>query len=267
MSLNGYSYVEGNPIMYTDPSGLQVTHGCGNKPCSDFLSEMFEYIVNAAGNFTKGLAQRYNEMLQDDCFEYERSINYPSIPPNLPAKCASLTTEWKGHTDAFDDMQQGRNPQKPGGLEKAIRCYETKGMQKFNATGDDSDTCNRGHPTYLAALAWLALDSSTFKNSRQGGSPPPSTPPAPSIILDIPAIGAGQFTEVPIAAPEPPPPYGRGSDIPARADCGILCDMALIGVAGAVCLPIAVGVGVSLPKLVPAGGAICGSNPQLCFGQ
>lgn len=177
VQLNTVAWVEGDTPNATDPSGRQASGpGCGNKPCSDFLSEMY--------NIVQSLFKRYQDMLDDDCAMWEAANRIPFIGP-LPAHCFSpkvIDSNWPGHQQAFIEEQQGATGS--GGLEKAIRCYESKGMQKYNATGDASDTCNRNHATYQAALAWRAGTlSAPSTNSRNGGAPAPVPAPDPSSIM------------------------------------------------------------------------------------
>ncbi len=232
-------------------------------------------------------------MLKDVCWQYETFANLP-IPGNIDPGCANTKTTWRSHEDEFYSTQRGRDGD--GGLEAAIRCYESKGHispQNMNPYVDPdryaSQRCDRSNPTYVAALAWRkGTLSAPPKNRRNGGAQPPPKPapftsspavPVPAPPTEVPVFGtpgAPTTVDIPVVStpgapdiaierlPEPPSPNGRGHNVPARANCGTLCDVLMLGVATAMCAPVGVGVAITLPKVVPAAGAICATNPQLC---
>ena len=96
MSLNGYSWVEGRVADGRDPSGMDVNlaRGCSNKTCEDFLQEMFEAIMGRGpGSVFKGLAQRFDELVDDICHFYERDVlNTPTPLSLLPTTCLLYTS-------------------------------------------------------------------------------------------------------------------------------------------------------------------------------
>ena len=120
------------------------------------------------------------------------------------------------------------------------------------------------NPTFIAALEWSKsrLPSGNIKPQRHGGTPPLPVPQQP--LISSPSGIA--WIPTPEAAPEPPPPYGRGHNLPS-GNCGGLCDViwGTIKFGGVVIIGGCVIAGVILaPEVVVAGAEACAMNPTTC---
>ncbi|QPC82464.1 RHS repeat-associated core domain-containing protein [Phototrophicus methaneseepsis] len=275
MSLNGYSWVEGNVTNAADPTGK---YSCRGKDCFDFEQDMIKALlgyVDSSGNWQKGIIQRVTEMFTDKCCLYELYYGPSdgiSCTPDASCLDGSCNLKdvgsWIGHVQQAQDIQNR--------LRQIIECYLNRGYARWVNTEDDSQLCKIKSLLLSAAQEWAGVNE--FRPSRYDEFRllprmlmpeqllAPLYEPHP-LLVGQGVIGGTDFTAPAARPPEPPPPYGRGTDVPpGRHSAG--GDLLGALVFGAICLPVLGPLAMSFPKISLASGAastFCAANPQACL--